>query len=122
MHTRCNDYTIHSDPALLEVILRNILANAVKFTERGKILLASRYIKNQTVIYIMDTGQGIDENKIDDIFKPYTRGEAVTNEIGLGLGLAIVMHAVNLPGYELDVRSRLDHGTCFRLIIDKSNV
>ena len=122
MHTRCNDYTIYSDPVLLEVILRNILANAVKFTEKGKILLASRHIKNQTVIYIMDTGQGIDENKIDDIFKPYTRGEAVTNEIGLGLGLAIVMHAVNLLGYELDVRSRLDHGTCFRLKIDKSKV
>lgn len=119
LHIRCNDYLVYSDPVLLEGILRNLLTNAIKFTDKGKILLASRSQNNQTIIYVMDTGQGIDENKIDDIFKPYTRGDAVSSEIGLGLGLAIVMHAVKLLGYELNVRSKLDKGTCFQLKIDK---
>jgi signal transduction histidine kinase len=118
MHARCNDYLVYSDPVLLEVILRNLLTNAIKFTEKGKILLASRNLNNQTIIYVMDTGQGIDENKINEIFKPYTRGDAFSNEIGLGLGLAIVVHAVDLLGYELDVNSKLDYGTCFRLKIN----
>jgi signal transduction histidine kinase len=120
LHIRCNDYLVCSDPVLLEVILRNLLTNAIKFTEKGKILLASRNLNNQTIIYIMDTGQGIDENKINEIFKPYTRGNAISSEIGLGLGLAIVMHAVDLLGHELDMSSKLDHGTCFRLKIDRT--
>ncbi len=119
LHTRCNDYLVYSDPVLLEAILRNLLINAIKFTDKGKILLASRSQNKQTIIYVMDTGQGIDEYKIDDIFKPYTRGDAISNEIGLGLGLAIVMHAVDLLGYKLDISSKIDSGTCFRLIIDK---
>ena len=67
----------------------------------------------------MDTGQGIDKSKIDDIFRPYTRGDGISNEIGLGLGLAIVMHAIDLLDYDLDVSSKIAHGTCFRLIINK---
>jgi len=120
IHIRCNDYLIHSDPVLLESILRNLLTNAIKFTEKGKILLAARSKNDKTIIYIMDTGQGIAANKTKDIFKPYTRGDAISNEIGLGLGLAIVMNAVDLLGYDLDVSSKLSHGTCFRLIINKS--
>lgn len=122
IHTRCNDSLVYSDPVLLESILRNLLTNAIKFTQQGKILLASRCLNNQTIIYVMDTGPGIDEDKIDDMFKPYTRGNAITSEIGLGLGLAIVIHAVNLLGYKLEVSSKLDHGTCFRLIIDKNRI
>jgi signal transduction histidine kinase len=118
-HTRCNDYNIYSDPVLLEIILRNLITNAIKFTDKGKILLASRSLNNKTIIYVMDTGQGIDENKMDDVFKPYTRGDGITNDIGLGLGLAIVIHTIDLLGYELEISSKLDYGTCFRVIIDK---
>jgi signal transduction histidine kinase len=119
IHIRCNEKLVYSDPVLLEGILRNLLTNAIKFTDKGKILLASRKLNKKTIIYIMDTGQGIDETKIHDIFRPYTRGEAISDDIGLGLGLAIVMHAVDLLGYKLDVSSKLEYGTCFRLVIDK---
>jgi len=122
LHVRCNDYHVYSDPVLLEVILRNLLTNAIKFTEKGKILIASRYLNKQTIIYIMDTGQGIDKNKMSEIFKPYTRGDAVSNDIGLGLGLAIVMHSVDLLGYDLEASSKLEYGTCFRLRINKNPV
>jgi signal transduction histidine kinase len=70
----------------------------------------------------MDTGQGIDKNEINEIFKPYTRGDSVTNDIGLGLGLAIVMHSIDLLAYDLDVSSELEHGSCFRLKIDKKPI
>jgi signal transduction histidine kinase/CHASE1-domain containing sensor protein len=119
LHIRCNEHMVYSDPVLLEGILRNLLINAIKFTEKGKILLASRSHRKRTIIYIMDTGQGIDDEKRDEIFRPYTRGDAVTDDIGLGLGLAIVMHAVELLGHKLEVNSKLGHGTCFKLVIDK---
>lgn len=119
IRNRCHDQYIYSDPVLLESILRNLLTNAIKFTEKGKILLASRKQNNKTIIYVMDTGQGIDNSKIEEIFRPYTRGDGISDEIGLGLGLAIVMHAVHLLGYDLSVTSKLDRGTCFRLIINK---
>jgi signal transduction histidine kinase len=121
-HVRLNAHHVYSDPVLLEVILRNLLTNAIKFTQQGKVLLASRIQGNQTIIYIMDTGQGIDENKLDEIFKPYTRGEAISYDIGLGLGLAIVVHAVELLEHELDVTSKLHHGTCFRIKIDNGSI
>jgi signal transduction histidine kinase len=120
LHIQCNDHFVYSDPVLLEVILRNLLSNAIKFTQSGKILLASRATGNQTIIYVMDTGQGIDESKTNEIFNAYTRGDALSDEIGLGLGLAIVMHAVSLLGHELDVTSKLNRGTCFRLKIDNN--
>jgi signal transduction histidine kinase len=120
LNTRCNDSLIYSDPVLLEIILRNLLTNAIKFTDKGKILLASRSQNDQTIIYVMDTGQGIDEGKIDNILKPYTRGDAVSFEIGLGLGLAIVTHTANLLGCELKISSKLGRGSCFQIIIDKN--
>jgi len=117
----CNAPFVHTDPVLLEGILRNLLTNAIKFTQRGKLLLASRKVNDKTIIYIMDTGQGIDEKQLIEIFNPYTRGDASTDEVGLGLGLAIVVHAMDLLGHELTVSSRLNLGTCFRLIIDKND-
>lgn len=120
MHVRCHEQFIHTDPVLIEGILRNLIINAIKFTQTGKILLASRKANNKAIIYVMDTGQGIDEDYINEIFVPYTRGEATSDDIGLGLGLAIVVHATELLGHELTVTSRLNHGTCFRVIIDKN--
>lgn len=119
IHVRCSAPFVHTDPVLLEGILRNLIINAIKFTQSGKILLASRSVVDKTIIYIMDTGQGIDEMQLDEIFSPYTRGDASTDEVGLGLGLAIVMHAMNLLDHKLTVSSRLNHGSCFRLKIDK---
>ncbi len=117
---RCNAPFVHTDPVLLEGILRNLLTNAIKFTQKGKLLLASRKMNDKTIIYIMDTGQGIDENQLNEIFNPYTRGDASTDEVGLGLGLSIVVHAMNLLGHELTLSSKLNHGSCFRLMIDNN--
>lgn len=117
-HIHCNIHHVYSDPVLLEVILRNLLSNAIKFTRSGKILLASRASGDQTLIYVMDTGQGIEECKISEVFNAYTRGDALSDEVGLGLGLAIVMHAVSLLGHELEVTSKPGRGSCFRLKID----
>lgn len=118
MHVRCHVKRAYTDPVLLEAVLRNLITNAIKFTQTGKILLASRYKKNKTIIYVMDTGQGIDKDQLDEIFTPYTRGKAITDEIGLGLGLAIVIHAIDLLDHRLEVSSKLDKGTCFNVIID----
>lgn len=119
LHIRCNAPFVNSDPVLLEGILRNLLTNAIKFTDNGKILIASRNVRNKIIIYIMDTGQGISETDIDNILKPYTRGDAISDENGLGLGLAIVKHSAGLLGHQLEIRSKLHIGSCFKIIINK---
>lgn len=116
-----NNQIVYTDPVLLERVLRNLLANAIKFTDKGKILLAARTKNKDVIIYIMDTGRGIEKTKISEIFKPYTRGDELSNETnmtqGLGLGLSIVSHISKLLDHDLSISSSTDKGTCFKIIL-----
>ena len=108
---------IFTDPALLERILANLLANAIRYTDRGKVLLVLRRIQKDWVrIEVHDTGRGIPEHFREQIFEEYFQLENPERDRGkgLGLGLAIVKRLSLLLGSPVQMRSG-PKGTCFSL-------
>ena len=108
---------VHSDPLLLEQIIRNLLSNALKYTEDGTVLLGCRRRKGAISIEIWDTGIGIPEGELQAIFDEYHQIDNTARERtrGLGLGLSIVQRLVKLLGCRIDVRSRLGKGSMFAI-------
>jgi two-component system, chemotaxis family, CheB/CheR fusion protein len=106
---------IRSDRQLLEQMLRNIIANAVKYTPKGKILLGCRRHGETLSIEVWDTGLGIPADKLDAVFDEYHQEDNAARERsrGLGLGLSIVRRLGSLLGHQLRVRSQLGKGSVF---------
>lgn len=117
LRTRCGDLYVYSDPTMLERIIRNLLANAVRYTQHGGILLACRTKGDQASIEIWDTGIGIPENEQESIFGRYTQLNNPEQESvnGFGLGLSIVSRLTNALGHSLSLFSRPERGTVFKL-------
>jgi two-component system, chemotaxis family, CheB/CheR fusion protein len=109
--------SIHSDPVLLEQVIRNLLANALKYTDRGKVLLGCRRREGKLSIEIWDTGIGIPNEELDAIFEEYHQvGNAARERSrGLGLGLSIVKRLGILLDHRVSVRSRLGKGSVFAI-------
>ncbi|MGO9173165.1 MAG: chemotaxis protein CheB [Rhodomicrobium sp.] len=107
--------TVHSDPRLLEQILRNMLSNATKYTSQGKVLLGCRRRGERLSIEVWDTGTGIPETELSAIFKEFHQleNQAGRRTKGLGLGLAIVQRIADLLGVPISVHSRLGRGSVF---------
>ncbi|MFN3887421.1 MAG: hybrid sensor histidine kinase/response regulator [Aquabacterium sp.] len=109
----------YADPVLVEVILRNLLLNAVRYTERGRVLLAARSQGPHVAIEVWDTGIGIPEADQRDVFKAFHQlaNPERDRHKGLGLGLSIVDGLARAMGAEVDVRSQPGRGSVFRLIL-----
>lgn len=109
--------SIHSDPRLLEQMVRNLLSNALKYTKNGKVLLGCRRREGALSIEIWDTGIGIPAAELEPIFEEYHRVDDASRERdpGLGLGLSIVRHLGKLLGHPVRVRSRPGHGSVFSI-------
>jgi two-component system CheB/CheR fusion protein len=109
------DAVVFSDPTLLEQIIRNLLGNAIKYTEEGKILIGCRHRSGKLRIEIWDTGIGIAEDQLNAIFDEFHQIDNFARERsrGLGLGLSIVKRLADLLGHEVDVRSRPGKGSAF---------
>ena len=107
--------SVRSDPRLLEQMIRNLLSNAVKYTSQGKILLGCRRRGDMLRIEVWDTGIGIPEEQLQEIFKEFRQLDNPARERskGLGLGLAIVERLADLLGHTVDVRSRPGKGSVF---------
>ncbi|QIQ85406.1 PAS-domain containing protein [Erythrobacter sp.] len=103
-----------TDRALLTSILRNLVSNAVRYTEHGGVLLGVRRAGERVLLCVHDTGRGIAEADRDAIFEEFNRG-ASTDREGLGLGLAIVRRATRLLGIEVETRSQPGRGSRFAL-------
>jgi two-component system CheB/CheR fusion protein len=106
---------IRSDPRLLEQMIRNLLSNALKYTERGKVLLGCRRLKRTLSIEVWDTGIGIPAEELQAIFEEHRRLDNGLGGHGLGLGLAIVQRLGDLLGHKIRVRSRLGKGSMFAI-------
>lgn len=107
-----------SDPALLERILSNLVANALRYTDRGRVVIGARRDGQDGVrLEVWDTGKGIPEAHLDRVFEEYFQlgNPERHRDKGLGLGLAIVSRLARLLGSEVSVRSRLGHGSRFGL-------
>ncbi len=108
---------VHSDRRLLELMLRNLLSNALRYTERGKIMLGCRRAGDRVRIEVWDSGIGIAEVHIGRIFDEHYQVEDRTHLGSFGLGLAIVQRLGNLLGHRVEVRSRPGEGSCFSIEI-----
>jgi signal transduction histidine kinase/ActR/RegA family two-component response regulator len=112
----CGDVVVHSDPVLLERILRNLVTNALRYTARGGVVLGCRRRGAYCSLEVWDSGQGIPPDEIDRIFEEfYQVGEAARDSPGLGLGLAIVRRLAQLLGHDVSVASRVARGSVFRV-------
>jgi two-component system, chemotaxis family, CheB/CheR fusion protein len=109
------DFTVRSDRRLLDEIVRNLLSNAVRYTDAGGILLGCRRREDRLRIEVWDTGIGISEEQIPRIFEEYRQAAGVAPRGGLGLGLAIVQHLGELLGHPIGVRSRRGKGSVFSI-------
>jgi two-component system CheB/CheR fusion protein len=110
---------VHSDPRLLEQIVRNLLSNAMKYTSRGKVLLGCRQHGGMLSLQIWDTGIGIPENEFEAIFEEYHQLDNAARERsrGLGLGLSIVQRLGKLLGHRIGVQSKRNEGSMFSIEI-----
>lgn len=106
---------IRVDEKRLRQALLNLLANAVKFTDRGQVTLRVRFFPPARLRFeVQDTGIGIREDQLESIFHPFEQGgEAQRRLGGTGLGLAISQRFVRLMGGEIKVESRIGHGSTF---------
>lgn len=117
LKVRSSNWILYSDPILLERILINLVSNALRYTQSGRILVAGRKRGNSLLIQVWDTGIGIPQNALDSIFEEYVQlnNPDRDREKGLGLGLAIVARTANLLGQPIRVRSRINHGSVFSI-------
>jgi two-component system, chemotaxis family, CheB/CheR fusion protein len=106
---------VRSDPRLLEEIMRNLLSNAVRYTDRGKVLLGCRSAGDNLRIEVWDTGIGIPEQDIPRIFREYQQASGGAMRGGLGLGLAIVRFLADLLGLVVRARSQVGRGSVFSI-------
>lgn len=107
--------TIRSDQRLLERLVENFVANAVKYTTEGKILLGCRRRGQVLRIELWDTGPGVPEAERELIFEQFYRGrtQGGARERGLGLGLALVRSLADILGHRVGVRSVEGKGSVF---------
>ncbi len=108
----------HSDPQLLRRILQNFLANAVRYTDSGGILLGVRRVQGGLRIEVHDTGPGIGAGDRQSIFEEFRRGEDARGQ-GLGLGLSIADRISRLLGAALTLRSRPGAGSVFAVQVPR---
>ncbi|HWP16237.1 MAG TPA: ATP-binding protein [Xanthobacteraceae bacterium] len=106
---------VHTDRRMLELMLRNLLSNALRYTEHGRILLGCRRAGEKVRIEIWDSGVGIAEEHLPRIFEEYYQVNDRTHQGSFGLGLAIVQRLGNLLGHPVEVQSRPGEGSCFSI-------
>ncbi|OUR90606.1 hypothetical protein A9Q81_19175 [Gammaproteobacteria bacterium 42_54_T18] len=110
--------TIHTDPMMLERVIRNLLSNAVRYTERGGILVACRLVGGSKIsIEVWDTGRGIPEKQQTRIFESHHQldNENQEAEKGFGLGLSVVKRLTDSLSHPLSLQSIEGRGTVFKL-------
>ncbi|MCG2586082.1 PAS domain S-box protein [Massilia sp. TS11] len=112
------------DPVRLRQILNNLVGNAIKFTERGEVVLRLRVHAQSSdgcelEIRVEDTGIGIPADKLEKIFEAFEQEDGSTTRRfgGSGLGLSITRRLVDLMGGSIDVSSQVGRGSCFRVLL-----
>jgi len=114
--------TIHSDPTRLKQILLNLCGNAVKFTPSGTITLGLSLDApaRRVVFTVTDTGIGMSEEQVEQVFAPFRQADKSTtrNFGGTGLGLSISQQLARRLGGDITCSSRLGEGTCFTVTVD----
>lgn len=119
--------TINSDLSLLRRVLQNFLTNAYRYAKGCRVLLGCRHRPGVLEIQVIDTGCGIDEREVSEIFKEFKRLDNPQSKSvsGLGLGLAIADRIARVLEHDIKVVSKLGQGSMFSISVplgDKTNV
>jgi two-component system, OmpR family, sensor histidine kinase BaeS len=104
-----------TDPYKLSQVLYNLLTNAYKYTEKGRVEISVKEDNDTLSISITDTGIGIEPTEISNIFNAYYRGASVTKIPGEGIGLYVVKENLNQLNATIDVQSTLGKGSTFTI-------
>ncbi|SMP25547.1 hybrid sensor histidine kinase/response regulator [Shimia sagamensis] len=111
---RTTDLSVQSDATYLRRILQNLIANALRYTDHGRVLVAARRRADKIVVEIWDTGPGIPIEQQAKVFDEFHRVNAAASPAeGLGLGLAIVERACRLLAHPMHMQSEPGRGTRF---------
>lgn len=118
------DATTLTDAVLLRSILMNFVSNAVRYTNKGRILITCRPVRGQWQLAVHDTGQGIAPEQQPLLFKEFVQLGNCKHDhnAGLGLGLAIIKRQSALLGHSVALRSRLGHGSRFAICVPQTYV
>jgi signal transduction histidine kinase len=108
---------LHVDPGLTTSALQNVVDNAVKFTDRGRVEITADNTPTNVLVHVYDNCDGLSAEEIKTIFEPFKRAHA--GKAGTGLGLAIARRAVEAQGGRIDAESGGDHGCHFWLTLPK---
>lgn len=112
---------VMSDPTYLRRILQNLISNALRYTDSGKVLVGVRNLTNSIRVEVWDTGPGIEEAEQGKIFTEFHRVHATASAAdGLGLGLAIVERACGLLRHPIRLRSTVGKGTLFSVEVPRA--
>ncbi|WP_434698257.1 hybrid sensor histidine kinase/response regulator NahK/ErcS' [Pseudomonas sp. D1-1] len=113
---------VRSDIQLLARILRNLLSNAIRYTPSGRVVLGCRRHGNRVSIEVWDSGIGIAQDRLEEIFQEFKRGDVQRpdQDRGLGLGLAIVEKIAGILGHPIKVRSWPGQGSVFAIEVPLS--
>ena len=113
------DLVVHSDPGLLDTILRNLISNAIRYTARGTVTITGRSLDGKVCIKVIDTGIGIPNSRQQAIFREFYQvpGPGRDSAEGVGLGLAIVDRLAKLLRIDVQVISTPGSGSEFTLFI-----
>ncbi|GAA5905350.1 uncharacterized protein JCM6883_006368 [Sporobolomyces salmoneus] len=106
---------VYLAPELWEKIMMNILGNALKYTQRGRITVSLKSTRGEAVLTISDTGVGIPQDELGKIFERFHRVQtsSKTTTMSTGIGLALTLELVKLIGGQLEVESELGKGSTF---------
>ncbi|MDR3387920.1 MAG: HAMP domain-containing sensor histidine kinase [Rudaea sp.] len=102
---------VTSDVAMLTTILDNFIGNAIKYTPRGLVLVGCRRVRDHVSIQVLDTGVGIQPERLEQIFVAFHQEDPASG--GLGLGLSIAQRTATILGHRVRVRSEVARGSAF---------
>ena len=108
----------YGNEGLLMQVWINLIGNAIKFTPHGGTIYISLFEEDSSLVFkIIDTGVGIDDLIIKNIFDKFYQGDTARIIEGNGLGLALVKRIIDLSGGNIRVKSTIDKGTTFTIVL-----
>ena len=121
LHAHASALWVRSDRRLMRRVMQNFIANALRYTRAGRIVLGVRPRGAQVELQVWDTGPGIPEHHMRQIFDEFHRYQQPFDwgEQGLGLGLSICQRISRLLEHDLNARSEVGHGSMFSILLPR---
>ncbi len=118
-----NKICVNSDPAQLDRMIRNLVSNAIRYTDNGKVVVGVRWRPEQYEVQVWDTGIGMEKHQLGNIFEEFYQVDNPERdrEKGVGLGLSIVNRLSTLLEHPIKVSSESGKGSCFSILLPKSD-